>query len=68
MDTLNYSRCAVLNNIPEKKLREALLAIEESTIDPLDQSVKKTAVMRYYESNIPIGYWSLKMERDFVGI
>ena len=25
------------------------------------------AVNRYYESNIPIEYWSLKMERDFHG-
>lgn len=31
------------------------------------KSIKLTAINRYAESNIPIEYWSLKMERDFKG-
>lgn len=67
MDTLDFSRSPALNNIPKKKLKEWLTAIEESTEDVKDRSVKLIAVNRYAESNIPIEYWSLKMERDFFG-
>ena len=62
-----FNRSLALNNIPPKKLYAALQAIEVSTDDLQIKSVKKTAVNRYAESNIPIEYWSLKMDRDFSG-
>ena len=67
MDTLDFSRSPALNNIPKKKLREWLAAIKEKTPDIKDQNVKLQAINRYAESNIPIEYWSLKMEKDFSG-
>lgn len=67
MDTLDFSRSPALNNVPKKKLKEWLTTIEESTEDVKDRSVKLIAINRYAESNIPIEYWSLKMERDFFG-
>ena len=67
MDTLDFLRSPALNNIPKKKLREWLSTIEASTEDIKDRSVKLIAINRYAESNIPIEYWSLKMERDFFG-
>lgn len=67
MDTLDFSRSRALNNIPPRKLQEALSAIENSKDDLQTKSVKLTAVNRYAESNIPIEYWTLKMERDFRG-
>lgn len=67
MDTLDFTRSRALNNIPSKKLQEAIAAIENCS-DTLEvKAVKLTAINRYSESNIPIEYWSLKMERDFVG-
>lgn len=67
MDTLDFSRSPALNNIPKKKLKEWLATIKESVKDINDQNIKLTAIHRYAESNIPIEYWSLKMERDFSG-
>lgn len=67
MDTLDFSRSPALNNIPKKKLKDWLEVIENSTEDVKDRSIKLIAVNRYAESNIPIEYWSLKMERDFFG-
>ena len=67
MDTLDFSRSPALNNIPKKKLRDWLSTIEASTEDVKDRSVKLIAINRYAESNIPIEYWSLKMDRDFFG-
>ncbi len=67
MDTPDFSRSRALNTIPSKKLQEALLAIENSQDDLKTKSVKLTVINRYAESNIPIEYWTLKMERDWVG-
>jgi DNA replication protein DnaC len=67
MDTLDFSRSRVLNNIPNKKLREAIQAINNSDEDLEIKHTKLTAINRYAESNIPIEYWTLKMERDFQG-
>lgn len=67
MNTQNFSRSNALCTIPSKKLMEAIAAVENSN-DTLDvKAIKITAINRYAESNIPIGYWSLKMERDFTG-
>jgi len=67
MDTLDFTRCRALNNIPSRKLQEALDIIKNGTDDLSAQSVKLIAVNRYAESNIPLEYWTLKMERDFHG-
>lgn len=67
MEPLDFTRCRALNNIPSKKLQEELDAINAGP-DPIEvKHVKLIAINRYAESNIPIEYWKLKMERDFVG-
>jgi DNA replication protein DnaC len=67
MNSPDFSRSRALNNIPSKKLAEVLANIENSN-DTLEiKSVKLTAINRYAESNIPIEYWTLKMEKDFIG-
>lgn len=67
MDPIDFTRSRALNNIPTKKLQEKLAFIQEST-DPQDaKTIKLIAINRYAESNIPIEYWDLKMEKDFVG-
>lgn len=67
MDTVNFSRSRALNNIPQKKLLNTLAAIDASADDLQTKSVKQTAINRYAESNIPMEYWTLKMEKDFIG-
>jgi len=67
MDTQDLVRSRALNNIPPRKLRAAIAAIEEGPDDLSVKSVKLIAINRYAEANIPIEYWSLKMERDFQG-
>jgi DNA replication protein DnaC len=67
MDTPDFFRSPALNCIPSKKLQAAIAAVEASQ-DALDvKAVKLTAINRYAESNIPVEYWYLKMETDFVG-
>lgn len=67
MDNQDFSRSRALNNIPSKKLSAAIIAVEEGQ-DTLEiKAVKLTAINRYAESNIPIEYWGLKMDRDFIG-
>jgi DNA replication protein DnaC len=81
MDIL-LSRSRALNNIPARKVQEKLLDVlracetcskkELKLGDAFDGLCQKCSVMitaynRYAESNIPIEYWDLKMERDFVG-
>lgn len=67
MDIQDLSRSRTLNNIPPRKLQEALAAVENSSDDLQTKSIKLIAINRYAESNVPIEYWSLKMERDFKG-
>ena len=67
MDHHDLPRSRALNNIPPRKVTEALAMIEKSE-EPLENKhVKLIAVNRYAESNIPIEYWTLKMDRDFTG-
>lgn len=67
MEPLDFSRSIALNNIPNKKLQERLATVNDSN-DVLEvKNVKLIAFNRYYESNIPLEYWDLKMEKDFVG-
>lgn len=67
MENLDFVRSPMLNNIPQRKLHEALKAIGDSQDDLSTKAVKQTAINRYSESNIPIEYWTLKMDRDFKG-
>ena len=64
---MNFERSKALNNIPKKKLDELLNNIEQSNISLENKNVKIIAINRYAESNIPIEYWNLKMEKDFYG-
>lgn len=67
MEPLNFTRSRGLNNIPSKKLQEELSSIQSSEDTTDVKNVKLIATNRYAESNIPIEYWKLKMEKDFVG-
>lgn len=67
MDNINFKRSFSLNNIPQKKANGALLEIENSDDDLKTKNIKSIAINRYIESNIPIEYWHLKMEKDFKG-
>jgi DNA replication protein DnaC len=82
MDHQTLVRSSALNNIPKKKLfdriNNALSKCEVcaakstefySTSDNLCPrcEIVVIACNRFYEANIPIEYWSLKMERDFKG-
>ncbi len=60
-------RSNALNNIPQKKMSDAIAAIENSEDTLQNKNVKLIAINRYYESNIPIEYWTKKMEKDWVG-
>lgn len=63
MDNLDFVRCKSLNNIPQRKLQIALGEVHKITnLKPTDKAVILTAFNRYAESNIPIEYWSLKMD------
>lgn len=71
-----------LNNVPELKRREKISSVLQAceTCSKRDIEVSQSvdgactkcvliavAFNRYAESNIPIEYWNLKMEKDFVG-
>jgi DNA replication protein DnaC len=77
-----FSRSPALNNLPIKKLQEKLFSVVKTcpecslkelsldgNFDGLCQkcSVQHIAYNRYYESNIPIEYWELRMKKDFRG-
>lgn len=64
---MSLIRSNALNNIPQKKILDAISAIENSQDDLQTKSVKLIAINRYYESNIPIEYWTKKIEKDWVG-
>lgn len=67
MESLDFTRTKALNNIPSKKLLDILSSIENSNDSIQNKTIKGLAINRYAESNIPIEYWSLKMESDFQG-
>jgi len=67
MEALDFTRSKALNNIPNKKLQDILSSIQNSAEDEKVKAVKLMAINRYADSNIPIEYWNLKMEKDFVG-
>lgn len=67
MSNPDFLRSKALNNIPQRKLQEILSSIESSEDTPNNKHIKLIAINRYAESNIPVEYWSLKMEKDFHG-
>jgi DNA replication protein DnaC len=67
MDLHDLVRSKALNNIPQRKLQDALAAVNSSEDNLETKNVKLIAINRYAESNVPIEYWTLKMERDFKG-
>jgi DNA replication protein DnaC len=75
---INFQRSKALNNIPSSKIQEKIngitLSCEECktkkvTEDILCQNcyIKYQAINRYSESNIPLEYWSLNIEKNFDG-
>jgi DNA replication protein DnaC len=67
MNNQDFSRSKSLNNIPSRKLEEKISLIENNEQDARIKSTKLTAIHRYAESNIPVEYWSLKIDKDFHG-
>jgi len=67
MSTQDFLRSKSLNNIPQRKLQHIVSSIESSNEELSKKNIKLIAINRYAESNIPIEYWSLKMEKDFHG-
>jgi DNA replication protein DnaC len=67
MDNLDFCRSKALNNIPQRKLQTILDAILNGQEDITVKNTRLTAINRYAESNIPIEYWGLNMEKDFHG-
>lgn len=82
MEHLTFLRSKALNNIPINKIHnEIKVEIDKCetcsnkklnlqyTIDGLCKRCALCAVIfnRYAESNIPLEYWHLKMEKDFIG-
>lgn len=67
MNHQDFIRSKSLNNIPQKKLQDKLNQVESLESDLSKRAIKLTAIHRYAESNIPIEYWNLKMDRDFHG-
>ncbi len=82
MDSLTFSRSKALNNIPSNKIHNVIIAMVgncevcskkslnlKEHVDGLCAKCALTVTLfnRYSESNIPLEYWNLKMERDFKG-
>lgn len=78
MIDIDFIRSKSLNNVPARKLKdkqlEYLAKCEEcKNKEGIESGLCKkcsniiTVLTRYYESNIPVEYWSLKMDKDFVG-
>ena len=67
MENLDFVRCRALSGIPQRKLQEAIKLINDSSDDLQTKATRLTAINRYAESNIPLEYWTLRMDRDFKG-
>ena len=67
MESPNFLRSPALNNLPAKKVKDYLDSINNSDDPDKIKYIKLIAANRYAESNIPIEYWSLKMDKDFQG-
>ena len=61
-----FTQCLALRNVPRQKLDIALADLKSIENDSV-RSVRKKALHRYFEANIPVKYWDLEMKRDFIG-
>ena len=66
MSLKDFTRSCALNNIPKTKIELTIQKIKESKSQEEYQLIS-TAFTRYASSNIPIQYWSLRMEKCFSG-
>lgn len=67
MKLQDFYRSQSLNNIPINKLNDYLSQIQNSSLDDKTKNLKLIAINRYAESNIPIEYWNLNMDKNFHG-
>ena len=67
MSTLDFSRSKALNTVPQKKLFESISTINSSDLSMEQKQVRLAVVNRYAESNLPVEYWGLTMEKHFHG-
>src|ERR1022692_3549305 len=67
MEYLDFIKSRALNNIPAKKLDGILDCIKEGSDTQEAKNIKTIAINRYAESNIPIEYWNINMEKNFCG-
>lgn len=67
MTTPDFSRSKTLNNIPRSKLNAILEKIHSSNKSDDQKSIIITAFNRYFESNVPVDYWTFKMDSSFKG-
>ncbi len=63
----DYMKAECLRNIPRRKVEDKIKEINKSTEDLQQRNDKIVKVNRFVESNIPLDYWNLKMDRDFKG-
>lgn len=63
---MDFTRCKALNTIPEKKIK--IMLDELSKIDDYKRkTILSKAYNRYIESNLPVEYWYLNINKDFKG-
>lgn len=65
--TRTLSQCQAIRNVPETKYNMEVKDVDEKIEDLKKRMVAKQLLARYYESNIPIKYWKLDMNKDFSG-
>lgn len=63
----DFSPTKILNNIPSKKIDFIINSINSSSDSDLVKNSKINAINRFAESNIPIEYWKLSMDKNFFG-
>lgn len=64
---MSIHRTKSLNNISERKIEEKRFIIENNDDSLEIKAIKLNLINRYYESNIPLEYWNLEMEKHFSG-
>jgi len=67
MDIQTFSRSQALNNIPGKKSEMYIQNVQKSNLSFQNKNIKISAVNRWIDSNIPVDYWDISMEKDFSG-
>lgn len=67
MDSIDFQRSKSLNIVPKRKIDSIIESIRSSKDDLKTQSTLINAINKYAESNIPIEYWRLSMDKHFQG-